>query len=164
MSGGGISVGNTSAGTGRLSLRLASLGAVVTATDRKAMLGLMLRNVALNQRRLLSPSSGIDALDVHVEELDWEEPPAQLPAADLVVGADVIYDDRFHASLIRVLQRYADQGVRCLLGWEEQWKSSLRKKEREYERLQQRFSAALSKKDKNRRLGAPRRAVERASA
>ena len=115
----GLRVTELGAGTGRMSLRLASLGAVVTATDRKAMLGLMQRNVALNQRRLLSPSSSIEALDVHVEELDWEEPPAQLPPADLVIGADVIYDDRFHAPLIRVLRRYAEQGVRCVLGWEE---------------------------------------------
>ena len=115
----GLRVTELGAGTGRLALRLASLGAFVTATDRKAMLGLMKRNVALNQRRLLSPSSRTASLEVRVQELDWEDPSAQLPPADLVIGADVIYDERFHPALISVLARYASEGVRCILGWEE---------------------------------------------
>ena len=108
------------AGTGYLSLRLASLGAVVTATDRRKMLGLMVRNVTLNQRRLLKADDPDFSLSVEVSELDWLEPPAELPSADLVVGSDLIYDDRFHTALVKVIRRFVlDERVRCVLSWEE---------------------------------------------
>jgi predicted nicotinamide N-methyase len=111
----GLRITELGAGTGYLALRLASVGGFITATDQRSMLGLMVRNVTANQCRLLDAS-----LNVEVEELDWHNPPAELPSADLVLGSDIIYDDRFHEALLGVLGRYANaMGVRCVLGWEE---------------------------------------------
>ena len=96
----GLDVTELGAGSGWLAMRLASLGACVTATDRKGMLGLLTRNVLLNQRRFLTSAAAdtlADGLQVEVADIDWEEFASQggdpswtrAPEA-LVIGSDLV--------------------------------------------------------------------------
>ena len=96
----GLDVVELGAGSGWLAMRLASLGAWVTATDRKGMLGLLTRNVLLNQRRYLTSPAAEDlaeGLQVEVADIDWDDfasqggDPAWTRASDaLVIGSDLV--------------------------------------------------------------------------
>ena len=98
-------------GTGWLALRLAQLGARVTATDKEGVLMLMLRNVQRNQQRFATSSAdGTDVLRVECVGLEWEEAGGaaeelQLDCGpyDWVVGSDLLYLNDLHAPLLRVL-------------------------------------------------------------
>ena len=118
------------AGTGWLALRLACCGAYVRATDRGERLGLLLRNIAANERRFAA--AGRAPFWIEAEELDWEEAEIELDAdglpvgvpvgdarAEIVVGSDLIYLHELHAPLLLVLGRLTGSGARIFLSWEE---------------------------------------------
>eukprot|EP00966_Prymnesium_polylepis_P087087 2015321-Prymnesium_polylepis.1 len=124
------SVTELGAGSGWLAMRLASLGATVTATDRAGMLGLLSRNVMLNHRRYLTSASPdlllADGLQVEVEELDWEAlagaggDSSWIRGADeLVLGSDLVYLHEAHEPLLATLACLGALGARCVLSWEE---------------------------------------------
>ena len=81
-------------------------GAEVTFSDfMPDALGYAARNVALNN---------LDCSRAHFLELDWENPP-NLPAFDLILGAEIVYDYFFHASLIQTLEKALAPGGHILL-------------------------------------------------
>ncbi|KAL1525968.1 hypothetical protein AB1Y20_020794 [Prymnesium parvum] len=125
-----VAVLELGAGSGWLAMRLASLGARVTATDRAGMLPLLRSNVALNQKRLLTCADCadlVDLLQVHVAALEWEEDFASAQAglawaggADhLVIGSDLVYLSESHGPLLATLANLLAGGARCVLSWEE---------------------------------------------
>lgn len=69
------------AGTGWLALRLAQLGADVTATDRPGATQLLQRNVLKNQQAFSVADADESALRVECVELTWEE-VEEAPGAD----------------------------------------------------------------------------------
>jgi predicted nicotinamide N-methyase len=81
-------------------------GAEVTFSDfMPEALGYAARNVALNN---------LDCSRAHFLELDWEN-PLNLPAFDLILGAEIVYDYFFHASLIQLLEKTLAPGGHILL-------------------------------------------------
>ena len=84
-------------GTGWLALRLAQLGALVTATDRGGAMKLLMQNIERNQRRfgLCGPDGDEEVLQVACSQLDWEDPSAGLEQLsgpwDWIVASDVLY-------------------------------------------------------------------------
>ena len=121
-------------GSGWLALRLASIGAQVTATDRRGMIPLLARNVAVNQSRHASANNEL-GLQVEVEEMDWDnispedgtesswslEDPLERP--HLIIGSDLVYMHETHRSLLRALVHLSSYGARCVLSWEERFPS-----------------------------------------
>ena len=73
-------------GTGWLALRLAQLGADVTATDRSGPSVLLRRNVMRNQETFRAPGAAESALRVECHELSWEDTRADARAACLTCG------------------------------------------------------------------------------
>jgi predicted nicotinamide N-methyase len=118
----GLRVLELGSGSGWLALRLASLGAEVTATDRKGMLALLSRNVAINQRRWLDKEEE-EGLQVEVEELDWDNLDTTWSLDDggphLIIGSDLVYLHENHPPLLRALTYLSSRGARCVLSWEE---------------------------------------------
>ena len=118
-------------GTGWLSLRAATLGANVVASDREGGLPRILRNVWRNQQRAFA-ADGEQALQVAVVALDWEQEQEQERAGgraeeeegclagrfDYVIGSDLIYNRDMHQPLLVTLCRRAHDAP-CLLSWEE---------------------------------------------
>jgi predicted nicotinamide N-methyase len=81
-------------------------GAEVTFSDfMPEALGYAARNVALNN---------LDCSRAHFLELDWGN-PVNLPAFDLILGAEIIYDYFFHASLIQTMEKALVPGGHILL-------------------------------------------------
>ena len=126
-------------GTGWLALRVARLGARVTATDRGCRVAAATLNVLRNQKRAFT-ADGEQALRVAVVALDWEEERAAAMSADaaaasevdtgdegdelrgrfdLVIGSDLIYNREMHEPLLATLRRRAPDGTPCVLSWEE---------------------------------------------
>ena len=111
----GARVLDLGAGTGWLSLRLASLGAHVTATDRAPALGLLSTNVLRNQAR-------VPGLDVETAVLEWETGATLDGSWALVVGSDLLYMWENHEPLVATLRRHAGSAAGwplCVLAWEE---------------------------------------------
>ena len=126
-------------GTGWLALRVARLGARVTATDRGCRVAAATLNVLRNQKRAFT-ADGEQSLRVAVVALDWEEERAAAMSADaatasevdtgdegdelrgrfdLVIGSDLIYNREMHEPLLATLRRRAPDGTPCVLSWEE---------------------------------------------
>ena len=81
-------------------------GAEVTFSDfMPDALEYAARNVALNN---------LDCSRAHFLELDWEN-PLNLPAFDLILGAEIVYDYFFHSSLIQTLEKALAPGGHILL-------------------------------------------------
>ena len=127
-------------GTGWLALRLAQLGAHVTATDRSGPSVLLRRNVMRNQETFRAPGAAESALRVECHELSWEDTRADARAAcltcggpcalhrpapgevevavvgeaappwDWVVGSDLLYLHESHEPLLSTLAHHA---ARC---------------------------------------------------
>ena len=57
--------------------------------------------------RAVSANADLNGLSVSVMELDWFAPPDDLPVFDLVLGADLLYEDRNVAALLDLLPRVA---------------------------------------------------------
>ena len=77
-------------GTGWLALRLAQLGADVTATDRSGPSVLLRRNVMRNQETFRAPGAAESALRVECHELSWEDTLADARAPCLTCGGPCI--------------------------------------------------------------------------
>ena len=77
-------------GTGWLALRLAQLGADVTATDRSGPSVLLRRNVMRNQESFRAPGAAESALRVECHELSWEDTLADARAPCLTCGGPCI--------------------------------------------------------------------------
>jgi predicted nicotinamide N-methyase len=81
-------------------------GAEVTFSDfMPQALELASRNIALND---------LNRSRAHFLELDWGNPP-DLPAFDLILGAEIIYDYFFHSSLIQLLEKALATGGSIML-------------------------------------------------
>lgn len=120
-------------GTGWFALRLAQLGAEVTATDRPGAMDVLIRNVMRNQERFATPDVEGDAvLRVQCAELLWEvaDPASEAERIggpwDWVLCSDVIYYSDSHAPLLATLgaqlRRTRGDGrraTRALLAFEE---------------------------------------------
>jgi SAM-dependent methyltransferase len=77
-------------GTGWLALRLAQLGADVTATDRSGPSVLLRRNLMRNQETFRAPGAAESALRVECHELSWEDTLADARAPCLTCGGPCI--------------------------------------------------------------------------
>lgn len=112
-------------GTGWLALKMARRGASVTATDRRGMLDLLMRNVLRNQKNYQCTDEEDVArgreseLDVECVVLDWEE-GAVLPGRwDVIVGIEVVYLQQFYPALVETIRRHAGPATRIFMSWEE---------------------------------------------
>ena len=116
-------------GTGWLALRLAQLGADVTATDRAGATALLRRNVMRNQEACRAAGADETALRVECLDVTWEDADgdgdsgdgvaADAAAWDWLVGSDLLYVHESHAPLLRTLRRHAGPRTRCMLAWQE---------------------------------------------
>ncbi|MEW6638050.1 MAG: methyltransferase domain-containing protein, partial [Actinomycetota bacterium] len=87
-------------GIGLPSIVALNRGACVLATDHyRAALDFAAYNARINAGRDLSTAL-----------LDWHAPPAALGSFDLVVAADVLYEERNAAALARLVPRLLDSG------------------------------------------------------
>jgi SAM-dependent methyltransferase len=112
-------------GTGWLALKMARRGASVTATDRRGMLDLLMRNVLRNQKKYRCTDEEdlargrVTELDVECVELDWED-GAVLPGRwDVIVGIEAVYLQQFHQALAGTIRRHAGPATRIFVCWEE---------------------------------------------
>ena len=106
----GLRILEFGSGTGFLSLRLATLGAIVTATDREGAMQCLVRNISSNMDRSTT------GLDVDVQQIDWEFDRIE-GEWDLVIGSDVVYHEEHHHSLLQACIRHGAK--RCIIAWEE---------------------------------------------
>lgn len=122
-------------GTGWLALRLAQLGADVTATDRAGATALLQRNVMRNQETFRAAGADETALRVECLDLTWEDTDvdagdsdgdgngdgvaADAAAWDWIVGSDLLYVHESHLPLLRTVRRHAGPRTRCMLAWQE---------------------------------------------
>lgn len=91
----GVRVLELGAGLGLPSIAAAARGAIATATDRSA------EAVALTARNAERNGVALRTL-----RLDWSvEPPADVEL-DLIIGADILFDPRDHASIAALLARW----------------------------------------------------------
>lgn len=119
-------------GTGWLSLKVACLGASVTATDREGALPSLLRNVLRNQQRAFT-QDGEQALRVAAAALDWEDEFVRQQARaegeeeeeealrgpfDFILGSDLIYNSDMHEPLLTTIARRLGSAA-CVLSWEQ---------------------------------------------
>lgn len=82
-------------GLGLPGLVAASRGAKVVSTDaNEAALSLVGRSAALSR------------VSVRTLRLDWLRPPDELPGADLVIGADLLYEPAMRAALVALIARF----------------------------------------------------------
>ncbi len=81
-------------GLGLVSLAAAARGCDATATD--------VNSEALD---LLARSAAANHLSVRTARLDWRDPPPTDIRADMILGADVLYDPRDHAPIARLIAR-----------------------------------------------------------
>lgn len=81
-------------GLGLVSLAAAARGCEVTATD-----------VNIEALSVLARSAAAHHLSVRTARLDWRDPPPSDLEADMILGADVLYDPRDHAPIARLIAR-----------------------------------------------------------
>lgn len=81
-------------GLGLVSLAAAARGCDVTATDVNA-----------EALELLARSAAGNRLSVRTARLDWRDPPPSDLEAEMLLGADVLYDPRDHAPIARLIAR-----------------------------------------------------------
>ena len=111
------------------SIVAAQMGAkVVVATDRSTVLGCAERNVALSRRRFEADGAMTFGVPIAVQALDWTDPEELNRVAmmshsdsghgldphdvqgdddhfDLIMGADLVYDEQVFDALVAVLER-----------------------------------------------------------
>lgn len=111
-------------GTGWLALKMAQRGASVTATDRRGMLDLLMRNVLRNQKRFPCTAEAdlargkVSELDVECVELDWEEGTVLPGKWDVIIGCEVMYLSQFYPSLVETIRRHTNEGTRIFISWQ----------------------------------------------
>lgn len=123
----GLRIFELGSGTGWLALRLASLGACITATDRASRLPSLQLNVISNQVKFADFNGG--TLAIEIGELDWEEvegadAPSPEQGWDLVVGSDLLYLHEMHQPLVNQLVRLLQShpvSLGALFAWEERF-------------------------------------------
>lgn len=81
-------------GLGLVSLAAAARGCDVIATDVNA-----------EALELLARSAAENHLALRTVRLDWRDPPPSNIQADMILGADVLYDPRDHAPIARLIAR-----------------------------------------------------------
>ena len=91
-------------GTGAVGLYCAALGAshAVLTDEREELLALARHNWRCNMHVGTMQRATVD-----IHRLRWghDEPPSMVPAVDLIVGSDVIYDQDCHMALCLTLER-----------------------------------------------------------
>ena len=112
----GLRILELGSGTGWLGLHLAARGAVVTVTERKGALPLLIRNVLSNTERL-SDEQKME-LNIQAYELNWSDEDTIVPGEyDLVVGSDLVYLPEYYQDMLHTVLRH--QCRRFILAWEE---------------------------------------------
>ncbi|CAJ1462392.1 unnamed protein product [Effrenium voratum] len=97
-------------GVGLVGLGCALLGAKVWLTDLEEVIPLLEFNIALNRARGLT-------LDVEAKAHEWGTDVAELPAVDLVVMADLVYDVEASKQLLASLVALAKAEVEFLMAF-----------------------------------------------
>eukprot|EP00118_Oscarella_pearsei_P001823 m.8603 g.8603 ORF g.8603 m.8603 type:complete len:235 (+) comp20726_c0_seq4:77-781(+) len=110
-------------GTGLAGMVASALGGHVTLTDRALALDLLQMNVDLNRDHLTDP--------ITVSELDWTSDLSQFAGDhgdqwDVILGADLIYDESVFDSLIRTFARFTQKSTTIYLSCKIRYERDLR--------------------------------------
>ncbi len=100
------------AGLGATGLVAAAAGYDVTLTDYEEHI--------LNFQRVNAAASGIEQVDIRL--LDWMKPP-ELPAYDVIIGAEIIYKEEFFEPLLALFRKTLKQDGTIYLAHDERRQS-----------------------------------------
>ncbi|KAF9580037.1 hypothetical protein BGW38_003475 [Lunasporangiospora selenospora] len=100
------------AGTGLVGIAVAAAYPEldVLSTDLEEALALMQQNVDVN--KALLPRD-----NMHVGELDWAEKDRKVEPVEILLLADVVYNDLSHDWLMQTVLDYSDESTKVLLGY-----------------------------------------------